>query len=425
VIRRGPAGRRALAAGAPAGATRAALRLVTLSLAALSLVAVSAIAGARPALADGPGVGAPWVVSLGDSAISGEAGRWAGNTNNDPSWTDALGPTAYYDNAANTAELIPGCHRSKSAEVYVGSGVNGLNLACSGARTYTQPFSAGSDFKPGLDFYNDGAGHLGQALMLQSFAASHNVATVVVLVGANNYHFADIVQTCVQDWLTSPSWWPNYCHDDSSVASNFTTANITTQTANIRGALLNVRQAMANAGYADSAYTILVQTYWNPIPRGAQFRYPQSGWTRQSVGGCGLWNADADWANDTAFAQINGSVRNAMTQAGLANTRLLEINQLTNGHRLCENTVGLLEEKGLTSWHQTGAADQTEWINQIRTATAIFPPYQLQEDVHANYWGQLAMRNCLRQAYNGGAVRGGTCTSTGGLNALGEPNTLL
>jgi hypothetical protein len=114
-----------------------------------------------------------------------------------------------------------------------------------------------------------------------------------------------------------------------------------------------------------------------------------------------------------------------MTQAGLPNTRLLEINQLTNGHRLCENTVGLLEEKGLTSWQQPGAADNTEWINQIRTVTAIFPPYQLQEDVHANYWGQLAMRNCLRQAYGGGAVHGGTCTSTGGLNALGEPNTWL
>jgi len=365
------------------------------------------------------------VVALGDSAISGEAGRWAGNTNNDPSWIDALGPTAYYDNATNTAEQIPGCHRSKSAEVYIGSGVNGLNLACSGARTYTQPFSSGSDFKPGLDFYNDGAGHLGQALMLQSFAASHNVSAVVVLIGANNYHFADIVQTCVQDWLTSPSWWPNYCQDDSSVASNFTSGNIATQTANIRGALLNVRQAMANAGYTDSAYTILVQTYWNPIPRGTQFRYPQSGWTRQSVGGCGIWNSDANWANDTAFAQINNSVRNAMTQAGLPNTRLLEINQLTNGHRLCENTVGLLEEKGLTSWQQPGAADQTEWINQIRTVTAIFPPYQLQEDVHANYWGQLAMRNCLRQAYGGGAVHGGNCTSTGGLNALGEPNTLL
>src|SRR5689334_3131147 len=168
---------------------------------------------APPALADGPGVGAPWVVSLGDSAISGEAGRWAGNTNGSPNNIDALGPTAYFDNATNSAEQIHGCHRSKSAEVYIGGGVNGLNLACSGARTTTGAFSSGSDFKPGLDFYNDGAGHLGQALMLQQFASTHNVVAIPVLIGANNYHFADIVQACVEDWLLSPSWWKDFCQD--------------------------------------------------------------------------------------------------------------------------------------------------------------------------------------------------------------------
>src|SRR6266540_3361399 len=206
---------------------------------------------------------------------------------------------------SNAVEQIGGCHRSKSAEVYIGAGVNGLNLACSGARTNTQPFSSGSDFKPGIDFYNDGAGHLGQALMLQSFAATHNVRAVALLIGANNYHFADLVQTCVEDFLLSPSWWPNYCYDDSDVRSNFTSTNIAVQTDAIRGAVLNVRRAMASAGYADSAYTIVAQTYWNPVPRGAQIRYPQSGYTRQTVGGCGIWNRDADWANDTAFGEPN------------------------------------------------------------------------------------------------------------------------
>lgn len=79
----------------------------------------------------------PWVVSVGDSYISGEAGRWAGNTNGSSSDVDALGLTAYYDNAGRTAETIPRCHRSQSAEIYIGGGVNGLNLACSGAETAT------------------------------------------------------------------------------------------------------------------------------------------------------------------------------------------------------------------------------------------------------------------------------------------------
>ena len=58
-----------------------------------SLLAATALllAFATPALADGPDSGTPNVVTLGDSAISGEAGRWAGNTNNGEQYHDALG----------------------------------------------------------------------------------------------------------------------------------------------------------------------------------------------------------------------------------------------------------------------------------------------------------------------------------------------
>src|SRR3954447_1092624 len=100
-----------------------------------ALGVLTGLAGAAPAFADGPPPGSPAVVSVGDSAISGEAGRWAGNTNNSPSQVDALGSTAYYDNASNTGEAIPGCHRSKAAEIHIGGGVASANLACSGART--------------------------------------------------------------------------------------------------------------------------------------------------------------------------------------------------------------------------------------------------------------------------------------------------
>jgi hypothetical protein len=387
----------------------------------VGLMVTAFVAKPSPAHADGPGVGAPWIVSVGDSAISGEAGRWAGNTNNSSSNVDALGPTAYYDNANNTAELIPGCHRSKSAEVYIGNGVNGENLACSGARTYTQTPGSG-DFKPGLDFFSDSSGHQGQALMLQNFAAAHNVTAVTVLIGANNFGFADIVQTCIEDFLLSPSWWPNYCNDDSNVKSYFTSSYVAAQTTAIAGALQNVRQAMRNDGYADSSYTIIVQTYSSPIPNGSGFRYSQSGFTRQTTGGCGFWNADANWANGTAVPTIDNAVKNGAAQSGLTNYELLDDQNALVGRRLCENTVGLLEEKGVANWTVAGAADKTEWVSQVRTATTLFGPYQLQEDAHPNYWGQLALRDCLRQAYNNGAPHGGACTiGSTGLNTYGEP----
>ncbi len=364
------------------------------------------------------------MVSLGDSYISGEAGRWAGNTNGNSSATDALGSTAYYDNATNTGEQIERCHRSKAAEIAIGGSVNSLNLACSGAKTATD--AGGQYFKPGIDFYSDANGRKGQALMLQEFAASHNVTMIQLSIGGNDYNFASIVQTCVTDFLLSPSWWPNYCYDDSSVSSNFTTANINAKTSLITAAITNVKTAMANAGYAPSQFTVVVQTYPSPLPNGSGIRYSQSGYTRQSTGGCGFWNKDADWANSTALVKINNSVKAAAAAAnGSGNVKVMDIAGAFNGRRLCESTVGLLEERGLGSWTQAGAVDNSEWIEQIRTVSTVFGPYYVQESLHPNYWGEKALRNCVRQAYNNGAPIGGTCTRGTGLNGNGEPNMTL
>lgn len=391
---------------------------------ALGASGLSALALAGPAAADGPGTGTPWVASLGDSYVSGEAGRWAGSSNVSSSYADALGSTAYFDNPAHTAEQIARCHRSKSQESFIGGGVNGLNLACSGAKTSTFTSSDGY-FKPGLDFFDNGAGLQGQAKMLQTFAATHNVTMVVVGIGGNDFNFASIVQTCLTDFLGSPSWLPNYCNDDSSVTANFTAANVSAVQARIATSLQNVRTAMRNAGYADSAWSAVVQTYPSPVPNAAGFRYSQNGYTRQSTGGCGLWNKDADWANTTALPTINATVKNAITTSGLAGVKTLDLASAFNGRRLCESTVGLYEEKGLTSWQQSGAVDKTEWVNQIRTVSTIGTKYFVQESLHPNYWAQLGLRSCLRQVWNGGAVRGGACTIAGPGLVGGEPRMAL
>ncbi|WP_310529725.1 hypothetical protein [Nocardioides sp.] len=403
-------------------------RLRALALSILALVASTlAVTGtAAPAHADGPGVGTPWVVTLGDSYISGEAGRWAGSSNASYTRADALGGTAYFDNPGNTAETINRCHRSKSAEAYIGGGVSGLNLACSGSRVATFTDSSGN-FKPGLDFYNSG-GNQGQALLLQNFAATHNVKMVTVSIGGNDFNFASIIQTCVTDWLTSPTWAKNYCNDDSSVTSNFTAANVAAKRAAIAAAFQNVRTAMRNAGYADGSWTLLVQNYPSPLPNGSGFRYGESGYTRQDTGGCGFWNRDADWANATALSLINGAVTGAASDSGVAGVRTLNLASAFNGRRLCENGVGLYEEKGLANWTTPGAVDQTEWVNQIRTVSTCCgsgSPYYVQESLHPNYWAQLATRSCVRQAWNGGTPRSGTCAISGTGLVNGEPRMTL
>ena len=87
------------------GRTRA-LALVMGLVATATIAGVAGVASGTVA-ADGPNVGTPWIVTVGDSAISGEAGRWAGNTNQWSSKVDAGGADAYFDNATRTAEQIP------------------------------------------------------------------------------------------------------------------------------------------------------------------------------------------------------------------------------------------------------------------------------------------------------------------------------
>jgi hypothetical protein len=201
---------------------------------------------------------------------------------------------------------------------------------------------------------------------------------------------------------------------------------VTAKTTAIKNAILNIKQAMTNAGYSASQYTLLVQDYPSPIPNGSGFRYSESGYTRQSTGGCGFWNADADYANATILPTIDNAVLNAAAQTGLTNLKTMEIRSAFNGRRLCENTVSRVDASGYSSWNAPGAVDHIEWFQGIRTVTAAGSDYYVQESLHPDYLAQLALRNCIRQAYNGGTPRGGTCNwSSTGLNGLGEPNMTL
>jgi hypothetical protein len=89
--------------------------------------------------------------------------------------------------------------------------------------------------------------------MWQIRAAGHNVEMVVVGIGGNDFNFGSIVHFCLTDFLTSPSWFPNYCHDDSSVTANLTTANVSSVKAIVAGAAERA-QFGAHAGYRDTAF---------------------------------------------------------------------------------------------------------------------------------------------------------------------------
>ncbi|MFD6826363.1 hypothetical protein ACFWC5_39430 [Streptomyces sp. NPDC060085] len=386
------------------------------------VLVAGAVAAPSPAYPDAsPSDG--WIVSIGDSAISGEAGRWAGNTETDVSNVDALGASAYFDNATHGAEQIHGCHRSGAAEVHISGGVSSLNLACSGAHTYTVK-KKGKDFKPGLDFYSSTDGEKSQLVMLREFASTHSVKAIAVLIGSNNYRFSDIVRTCVLDWYFSGAWAQRNCQDDPSMKANFSPANVDVQTQLVAGALRDISRTMTQAGYSADSYTIMAQTYSSPIPPASKFRNVERGYSR-ALAGCAIWDADADWVQTTVVPTFNNTIKNAVVKSGLDNVKILDAQDALAGHRLCEKGVGELEEVNIASWKSPLASERTEWVQQVRTVTNLFGPYQLQEDGHPSYWGQLALRNCLRQAYNNGAPKSGTCTSGKGDNSRGEPNMIF
>ena len=183
---------------------------------------------------------------------------------------------------------------------------------------------------------------------------------------------------------------------------------------------------MRNAGYADTQWTMVVQTYPSPIPNGSGFRYGQSGYTRQSTGGCGFWNADADWANGYALPTINNTVTGAIGQAGIGNAKVLN---LPTPSRPAAVRVGRRAVRG--GRHRQladggrGRQDRVGQPDPHRLDLLLNSPYYIQESLHPNYWGQLAVRSCVRQAYNSGTPKGGTCTRTGTGLLNGEPRMTL
>ena len=394
----------------------------------------------------GPPSGAATIVALGDSYISGEAGRWAGNSYDWYGFTDAGGSGAYYDNASGTAETIAGCHRSGSAEVHIDRGgyghVTTINLACSGATTQSR--TSGDGDKPGVDRcpndpYHDCAGDLsGQATLLEDTALHHNVKLVVLSIGGNDFEFSNTVVQCSTDFVESSYFYDtDYCNDDGSVLARFTSTNVSAVKTKLMNAYADIVAAMRAANYADSDWSLLVQTYPSPLPPGDSIRYPEFGLSR-FTNGCPFWSPDANWANSTALPLINNTIKSAV--AGFSSSypaidvHVMDVSQALNGHRLCENTVdqvGPLES--VHTWSGSGASDGSEWVAQIRGVFSVggklpLPGsvYYKNESFHPNYWGQLALRDCLRQAYNNGNVRGGLCEFMDpGLNAFGEPKMIL
>ena len=335
------------------------------------------------------------VITLGDSYISGEAGRWYGNATH--FFGDRLGTDRAYD--AATGQYLPdkvyiggsyanGCNRSDVSES-ASAGIKvdkHLNIACSGAETQNvlRAAAGGKSFK----------GEQPQDDQLAELARIYDIKAVVLSIGGNDLGFGDIIGACVQGFL--PPFVRFTCHDEQQKAYD---KRLPTVKANLGKVLDDVKATMAGAGYKPGEYKFIFQSYPAPIPAGADNRYPEWGYSRVNDGGCPLFNSDSDWAHNVL---VNGIADTWKQIAAGHQAQYLDLRQVGKGHEVCATTAS----------HSTGSPNpvSSEWF---RFLTVGVSQGQMQESLHPNAYAQKVLGVCLTKIYGqkGAAYQ---CTNTPG-----------
>ena len=337
------------------------------------------------------------VVAMGDSYISGEAGRWLGNSANvaaDRDGTDracvfTLGLCTSYDEARVYVDgtAADKCHRSDVAEILSARLPvdEPVNLACSGAVTSDLLRASSGGTRP--------HGEAPQADRLLSVARATRVRMIVVSIGGNDLKFAPIVTACFTAYITLA---PACSRTQAAALSD---AKLRQATTRIEHAIDEIRAVMREAGYTDGGYRLVLQTYPVVIPRAAQARYPQPD-PQRTVGGCPFYDADMDWANDIAAPRIGRAVKAAAAARG---AEVLELLRAFAGHEVCARTAGAASVLGRPP------AAVAEWGRAVSATTIAVG--EIQELFHPNAYGQMAFGRCLAEMY---ASRRGSYACTGG-----------
>ncbi|MET8539414.1 GDSL-type esterase/lipase family protein [Kitasatospora sp. NPDC004799] len=361
-------------------APRPARRLLAAALAlplAVAGLAVASPASAAPAVVPSVVPSGPTAsVTLGDSYISGEAGRWKGNaagTGGSRNGTDRAWTGGSYDpSRVYGATATSGCDRSDVAEVLSAAtgAQNEIDLACSGAVTENvfRASNGGRSYK----------GEAPQADQLATVARQNDVQLITLSIGGNDLGFADVISTCVQDYLV----WYSYCHDS---AQSRIDDRMPAAMAGVGKAIDEIRAVMADAGYAPSDYRLVLQSYPSPIPRSAEMRYPESGWTRSNTGGCPFWDGDADWARDSMVPQISKALAGVAAAKG---AQFLDLSDMLQGREVCSTAT---TQPTASSGPSATTSEWARFLDGGLNSTQGV----LQESMHPNYYGQQAVGRCL------------------------------
>lgn len=347
------------------------------------LVALGILGGllaVTPAFA-GPGSPTTAIVSMGDSFISGEAGRWQGNSLEwwgDRDGTDRAARCYWwgcdydahrvygssYDNGCDRSDVAP----IKNASISVSEKIN---IACSGAQTANiwRATQGGQIYK----------GEAPQADQLAPIASAKNVKLIVLTITANDLGFSDHVIDCTVAWFGGyPPCWPQ---EQAEMQAAMPGAQ-----AGLRKSVDEIRAVMGGAGYSTSQYRLLLAGYASPVPHGFDMRYPEWSWDRWNLGGCPFWDADANWAKDWATPFINDNIKAIAAENGL---QYIELRDSLNGREICHKNSSLVN-------NVTPNSAVHEWVRWLNTGCC---QGDAQESLHPNAFGQKGIGKCFSLIY--------------------------
>lgn len=407
---------------------RGAVRLSLLAVMAAVAVAGCTSSGGSvtpddPVVARKAGSESKVLVQMGDSYMSGEAGRIASNqyvkkaASEDESDETIGGVTVggfdVYDASQQDGPQTPWCHRTTSAPGFIGGGWTTINLACSGAETVSDqaPHRDGTTqtWKPGIDYGKSLSGDFGQARMLEAIAGERDVAAVALSIGGNNFNFSGLVAFCAKKYLLSQD-----CSKKDWARNLISDAKATEVQAEIEAALFNVQRAMFTADVAnrDKRWKLVYQLPPLPMSRHADNQFVEALGNR-TAGGCPFRDDDLDWFAGDAARTIRTTMVKAVQnfyssgkKKGNWTLTILDDGNAFAGRRLCDRNTDRTTTSaspGVVSppdWNKAGK--DSEWISEVILWDQLFDVddklHKVTEPMHPTYWGQRALAGCMRLA---------------------------
>lgn len=303
-------------------------------LAAVGAAVAESSAPAPAALPAGPTA----IVAMGDSYLSGEsAGSYEAGT----------------DQPGNF------CHRSALSTVRVTTvaGVDrAVNLACSGATTDNVRSGGTARF-----------GEIAQTDALAQIARDNRVVAVVVSIGGNDVGFGEIIQDCLVAYLPFvPS-----CRE---LLEPQLPSRLAAVVPKVDRVLADIRQTMSTAGYADSDYTLVLQSYPSPVTENVR------AWWRRLSSGCPFEFTDLLFSRTVLTPAISAAWRPVAQRHG---TAFLDLSHAFDGHEVCA--------RGITQ-QQEWATGITVDLAQIRNGVGA---NIVAESLHPNAAGHAQIARCL------------------------------